>query len=68
MFAPGPDTNMDPEAVAHVDLELAIGTEPISGYVADAAGRRTFTGWVDLTSAIAAAHQGHGATRDRSQR
>jgi hypothetical protein len=51
------DTAREPQAVVRVELELTIGAEPIRGYVADAAGRRTFTGWVDLTSAIAAAHQ-----------
>ena len=56
MTASHPRPAAQPDPVARVELELTVGTEPISGYVRDAAGRRAFTGWVDLVHAIAGAH------------
>lgn len=36
-----------------VELDLEPGSDPIRGYVSAADGKRNFSGWVDLASAIA---------------
>jgi hypothetical protein len=41
----------------HLELDLEIGSEPITGYLADESGRRSFTGWIDLVATIATACQ-----------
>jgi hypothetical protein len=57
MTASDPVTRHQSNAVARVQLELAVGSEPISGYVQDHTGRHEFVGWIDLVDAIAKAHE-----------
>ena len=64
MTASDPVTRHQSNAVARVQLELAVGSEPISGYIQDDTGRHEFVGWIDLVDAIAKAHEtgdAHGA-------
>ena len=40
------------EALLHVELDLEPGVEPITGWLTTTAGRRAFTGYLELLAAL----------------
>lgn len=59
-------TSNQSNAVARVQLELAVGSEPISGYIHDDTGRHEFVGWINPVDAIATAHETADTNAHRS--
>lgn len=47
-----------PPPYRHLELELEVGSAPISGFLSGGGVRRDFQGWVDLAAAIAREHEG----------